>query len=76
MSVYFFIGSKLGDNCVMDVYKARKDDGTRVIFFPRWASSKDNQLWKKDIVDDTTFYLVSKLGPRLAIQVRNVVVSL
>ena len=70
MGDYFFIASELGLDLVMDIEGSNTSPGTRVISYPK-KSSADNQLWKKEHVGDTTFYLVSKLGPKVTIRVIN-----
>jgi len=71
MGDYFFIASELGQDLVMDIEGENTTPGTRVISYPKKSSGTDNQLWKKKHVGDTTFYLVSKLGPKITIRVIN-----
>ena len=58
----------------MDVAYHHTTPGTQVISYTRKNPPRPNQLWRREFVDDNTFYLVSKLHPscKVTILVSNV----
>ena len=63
-----YIRSKLGHDLVMDVAGANTTPGTPIQSFPR--NCTDAQLWRKERLPDGRFYLVSKLGDCVKLQIQ------
>ena len=65
-----YIVSKLGHDLVMDVRGSGTAPGTAVISYPKNNPTSDNQLWKKQAQPDGRFFLVSKLGDSIKLQIQ------
>lgn len=60
MGEYMYIRSKIGDDLVMDVSGACTTPGTKIQSYT--SNGTDAQQWKKELVGEDRFYLVSKLS--------------
>ena len=69
---YFFIVSNLGHDLVMDVEGSNSAAETPVIVYGKKSGAQANQLWTKERVGDSTFKLVSKLGPEVQLAIDDV----